>query len=251
MSRRFTSPYRQTREQAEISLREEHQKQQTLEEELRTVQQALQSVRAGLGSGTPAASSYGSLSRALAPTHTGGTGIEDYYVERLRKVLGSTVKVHNLLQSPGVSIEETFGVILQSASDGMVPWIITDDHWADDLHKSHFHNILQTASGSDQKVNVNILILTGAGSAIKAEEPKKDVALYAMTYGCAYVAAVSHKLDNTRLLSTLTEASEFNGPSIVTAPATVDMLSAMQNSELPEVPSPFVCPLAAAQRGMI
>eukprot|EP01047_Picozoa_sp_COSAG01_P038189 COSAG01_NODE_3084_length_6615_cov_3.058318_4_plen_53_part_00 len=49
-----------------------------------------------------------------------------------------------------------------------------------------------------------------------------------MTYGHTYVAGVSHKMDNTKLMATLAAASEFVGPSVVTAPATSNMLSAMQ-----------------------
>jgi pyruvate/2-oxoacid:ferredoxin oxidoreductase beta subunit len=74
---------------------------------------------------------------------------------------------------------------------------------------------------------VNLLVLTEPGAG--AGDGKKDVALYAMTYGSAYVAAVSHRLDNTRLVATLRGASEHLGPAVVTAPATADLLSAMNN----------------------
>ena len=43
-----------------------------------------------------------------------------------------------------------------------------------------------------------------------------------MTYGNTYVAAVSNKLDNTQLLHTLSAASHFPGPSVVTAPQVED-----------------------------
>ena len=50
-----------------------------------------------------------------------------------------------------VTVEEAFGAVLGTlGGDASVPWIVTDDHWSYDLNKSHFHNLLQTAS---QKVS--------------------------------------------------------------------------------------------------
>ena len=57
-----------------------------------------------------------------------------------------------------------------------------------------------------------------------------------MTYGNTYVAAVSNKLDNTQLLHTLSAASHFPGPSVVTAPQVTDMLASMVKVEGAEPP---------------
>lgn len=103
--------------------------------------------------------------------------------------------------------------------------------WTHDLHKSHYHNLLKTASEPGKEINVNVLVLTAPGAGAAASDGKKDAALYAMTYGSAYVAAVSHRLDNTQLVATLRAASEFVGPAVITAPATADMLSAMTNDD--------------------
>jgi pyruvate/2-oxoacid:ferredoxin oxidoreductase beta subunit len=61
-------------------------------------------------------------------------------------------------------------------------------------------------------------MLTSPETDAALTDKKKDVALYAMTYGTTYVASVSHKLDNTSLLSALKAASHFHGPSVVLAP---------------------------------
>lgn len=51
-----------------------------------------------------------------------------------------------------------------------------------DLNKSHFHNVLETASKDGAKLNVNFLILTTPETDQAVVDQKKDVALYAMTY---------------------------------------------------------------------
>lgn len=252
---RFPSPFRQGREEAELTLADEKRRQESLEDELAAVRKQLELVRSNLGGGggtapstptpygaaqyTPSYAALSSGMNAGAPSSSraaaGSAGVEAYYIERLRKLLGAKADIHNLLEHPGVTIEEAFGAVLASLpGDGAVPWIVTDDRWTHDLHKSHYHNVLKTASEPGKEINVNLLVLTAPGAAAGSSEGKKDAALYAMTYGSAYVAAVSHRMDNTRLVATLKAASEHAGPSVVTAPATADMLSAMQNTtELP------------------
>ena len=252
---RFPSPFRSSREAAEESLHAERRKHESLESELEAVRRQLAAVRSNLG-GTPAAAtphaaasawaaaaptpygaaahtpSYSALARGLGSGAAREPGVESYYIARLRKLLGPKADIHNLLDHPGVTIEEAFGAVLAaSAEDGAVPWIVTDDSWSHDLHKSHYHNILETAGQSGKEINVNLLVLTSPGAGPGAQDGKKDAALYAMQYGCAYVAAVSHRLDNTRLVASLRAASEFAGPSVITAPATADKLAAMTNSD--------------------
>lgn len=191
--------------QAEHSLRDEIERQQSLENELLAVRAALENVRSNLGakaesvphrSAPPAlpASSLADSYRSLHSGLGGGTpsaapsscrpGIEEYYITRLKKVLGEDkIQVYNLFQSPGRSIEEAFGSILMSGSgsgDGRVPWIVTDDHWTYDLHKSHFHNLLQICTQEGKMRNVNVFMLMDKDRKDSAVDGKKDVALYAV-----------------------------------------------------------------------
>jgi hypothetical protein len=107
-----------------------------------------------------------------APAPAASKGIDAYYCERLHTLLGDKLDMHNLLEAPGVrgprlfracavgalspclaqvTVEEAFVAVLGTlGGDASVPWIVTDDHWSYDLNKSHFHNLLQTAS---QKVS--------------------------------------------------------------------------------------------------
>ena len=75
--------------------------------------------------------SYQALSRGMnygaAPTGARKTGVDAYYTARLQKVLGTKADIHNLLDHPGVTIEEAFGAVLAAPSADKVPWIITDD----------------------------------------------------------------------------------------------------------------------------
>ncbi len=152
-SGRFPSPFRQGREAAEDSLHAERARQQSLEEELHAVRRQLEAVRSSL-SGTPAPNdnwsraapttptptpygsalhtpSYQALSSGMnygaAPTGARKSGVDAYYTARLQKVLGSKADIHNLLEHPGVTIEEAFGAVLASPTADKVPWIITDD----------------------------------------------------------------------------------------------------------------------------
>eukprot|EP01051_Picozoa_sp_SAG22_P002125 SAG22_NODE_93_length_20834_cov_27.179503_3_plen_436_part_00 len=251
-----SSPYAGLRTQAEASAAAEKQRQQALEAELEAVRRQLDQARSQYGTpGSAAAattpgtyfggrsapmsvmSSYQALSTSMgsggaAPqAGGGGSGIDAYYCQRLEKLLGDKLDMHNLLSAPGVSIDEAFGAVLAAGGGGdQVPWIVTEDHWSYDLNKSHFHNVLETASKEGHKLNINFLILTSPETDPAVVDQKKDVALYAMTYGTAYVAAISHRLDNTRVLNTLKEASHFDGPSIIIAPKTHDMFSTMHKN---------------------
>ena len=143
-SARFPSPFRQGREAAEQSLHAERARQQSLEEELHAVRRQLEAVRSNLA-GTPGATpihqdtwsrvatptptpyggaqhtpSYQALSRGMnygaAPTGARKTGVDAYYTARLQKVLGTKADIHNLLDHPGVTIEEAFGAVLAAPS---------------------------------------------------------------------------------------------------------------------------------------
>ena len=132
---RFPSPFRSSREAAEESLHTERRKHESLESELEAVRRQLAAVRANRG-GTPAAAtphaaasawaaaaptpygaaahtpSYSALARGLGSGAAREPGVESYYLARLRELLGPKADIHNLLDHPGVTIEEAFGAVL-------------------------------------------------------------------------------------------------------------------------------------------
>ena len=95
------------------------------------------------------------------------------------------------------------------------PWIIGSDAWAYDLGNSGVHHVI--ASGE----NVNMLIIDSTPyserAAADAARRKKDIGLYAMNFGNAYVASVAVYSSYTQVLQAMIEADQFNGPSVVMA----------------------------------
>ncbi|KAI2614296.1 sulphite reductase hemo protein, beta subunit [Hypoxylon fragiforme] len=94
-------------------------------------------------------------------------------------------------------------------------WLVGSDAWAYDLGNSGVHHVL--ASGE----NVNMLIIDSTPyserTAADAERRKKDIGLYAMNFGNAYVASTAVYSSYTQVLQAMLEADQFNGPSIVLA----------------------------------
>jgi len=94
-------------------------------------------------------------------------------------------------------------------------WLVGSDAWAYDLGNSGVHHVL--ASGE----NVNLLIIDSTPyserAAADANRRKKDIGLYAMNFGNAYVASTAVYSSYTQVLQALDEADKFNGPSIVLA----------------------------------
>lgn len=94
-------------------------------------------------------------------------------------------------------------------------WLIGSDAWAYDLGNSGVHHVL--ASGA----NVNMLVIDSQPySERAAADPtrrKKDIGLYAMNYGNAYVASVAVYSAYTQVLQAMAEAEKFDGPSVVVA----------------------------------
>ncbi|KAL8807304.1 MAG: hypothetical protein Q9182_000809 [Xanthomendoza sp. 2 TL-2023] len=94
-------------------------------------------------------------------------------------------------------------------------WLIGSDAWAYDLGNSGVHHVL--ASGA----NVNMLIIDSQPwsetAAADAMRRKKDIGLYAMNFGNAYVASVAVYSSYTQVLEAVIEADKFNGPSVVVA----------------------------------
>jgi sulfite reductase (NADPH) hemoprotein beta-component len=95
------------------------------------------------------------------------------------------------------------------------PWLIGSDAWAYDLGNSGVHHVL--ASGE----NVNMLIVDSIPyserAAADADRRKKDIGLYAMNFGNAYVASVAVYSSYTQVLEAMIEADKFDGPSVVLA----------------------------------
>ncbi|KAH8202990.1 hypothetical protein TruAng_002824 [Truncatella angustata] len=94
-------------------------------------------------------------------------------------------------------------------------WLVGSDAWSYDLGNSGVHHVL--ASGE----NVNMLIIDSTPysekSAADAARRKKDIGLYAMNFGNAYVASTAVYSSYTQVLQAMLEADKFNGPSIVLA----------------------------------
>lgn len=94
-------------------------------------------------------------------------------------------------------------------------WLVGSDAWAYDLGNSGVHHVI--ASGE----NVNMLIIDSTpyseGSAKDSTRRKKDIGLYAMNYGNAYVASVAVYSSYTQVLQAMIEADQFEGPSVVVA----------------------------------
>ncbi|KAG9802765.1 sulfite reductase hemo protein, partial [Aureobasidium melanogenum] len=69
--------------------------------------------------------------------------------------------------------------------------------------------------------NVNMLIIDSQPyserAAADASRRKKDIGLYAMNFGNAYVASVAVYSSYTQVLQSMLEAEQFNGPSVVVA----------------------------------
>lgn len=92
-------------------------------------------------------------------------------------------------------------------------WLIGSDAWAYDLGSSGVHNVI--ASGQ----NINMLIIDSEPYSEKKLNVvrKKDIGLYAMNYGNAYVASVAIYSSYTQVLQAFIEAEKFDGPSVVLA----------------------------------
>lgn len=100
---------------------------------------------------------------------------------------------------------------------GASQWIIGSDAWSYDLGTSGVHHALSS------NANVNLLIIDsqpydGPEAVQDAERrAKKDVGLYAMNYGNAYVASIAVYGDYSQTVRAFVEADKFNGPSVIVA----------------------------------
>ncbi|KAI9797441.1 MAG: hypothetical protein M1833_005481 [Piccolia ochrophora] len=94
-------------------------------------------------------------------------------------------------------------------------WLIGSDAWAYDLGNSGVHHVI--ASGR----NIKMLIIDSQPyserAAADSSRRKKDIGLYAMNFGNAYVASVAVYSSYTQVLQAMIEADQFNGPAVVIA----------------------------------
>ncbi|CAG8656192.1 8031_t:CDS:1, partial [Acaulospora morrowiae] len=94
-------------------------------------------------------------------------------------------------------------------------WLVGSDAWMYDIGGSGVHHVL--SSGKD----INLLIIDTQPYTTRAasdpEKRKKDIGLYAMNYGNAYVASIAVYSSYTQALHALIEAEGYEGPSIVLA----------------------------------
>ncbi|KAJ9148977.1 Sulfite reductase [Pleurostoma richardsiae] len=129
-------------------------------------------------------------------------------VEQLAEDVVSTLQVDNSTQSRKLLEYKQF-FRKQSL------WLVGSDAWSYDLGNSGVHHVL--ASGE----NVNMLIIDSTPyserAAADANRRKKDIGLYAMNFGNAYVASTAVYSSYTQVLQAMDEADKFNGPSIVLA----------------------------------
>ena len=94
-------------------------------------------------------------------------------------------------------------------------WLIGSDSWAYDLANSGVHHVI--ASGAD----INMLIIDSQPwserAAADSARRKKDIGLYAMNFGNAYVASVAVYGSYTQVMEAMIEADRFVGPSVIMA----------------------------------
>lgn len=91
-------------------------------------------------------------------------------------------------------------------------WIVGSDSWSHDDGLAAFHGALKTGNK-----NLKLLIIDSDDS-VSRRQGKKDLGLFALNYGNAYVASVAVYSSYTQTLAALEEASAFTaGPAVVVA----------------------------------
>eukprot|EP00004_Rigifila_ramosa_P025459 TRINITY_DN7613_c0_g1_i1.p1 TRINITY_DN7613_c0_g1~~TRINITY_DN7613_c0_g1_i1.p1 ORF type:complete len:1350 (+),score=345.73 TRINITY_DN7613_c0_g1_i1:22-4050(+) len=92
-------------------------------------------------------------------------------------------------------------------------WVVGSAAWAADVWKSGMHHFL----GLSENINVLIVETTPVSSQPDAPGNKKDLGLYALNYGTAYVASVALYQSYTHTLRAFLDADGYSGPSVVLA----------------------------------
>ena len=140
---------------------------------------------------------------------------------------GSSITQPSLLQELGKDIESltasflsshqlTVSVLKKHLLSSSTPsrWLLSSDRVSIDPASSAFHALLK----SSQKIN--ILVLDTQPASFKTnhhDSLRKELGLYAMTYGGVYVASVSIHANYAGVVRAFQEADAFPGPSVVLA----------------------------------
>eukprot|EP00475_Leptophrys_vorax_P015445 TRINITY_DN21785_c0_g2_i1.p1 TRINITY_DN21785_c0_g2~~TRINITY_DN21785_c0_g2_i1.p1 ORF type:complete len:1040 (-),score=290.10 TRINITY_DN21785_c0_g2_i1:72-3110(-) len=96
-------------------------------------------------------------------------------------------------------------------------WLVGEDEWSFDISIASIHDILKGGH------NVNVLVIdTTPLDDLKNPSKsyirrKKDLGLYAMTYGNVYVASIALYSNYSHVLQVMKEADSYPGPSLVVA----------------------------------
>ncbi|KAJ2339003.1 Sulfite reductase [NADPH] subunit beta, partial [Coemansia sp. RSA 2671] len=109
-------------------------------------------------------------------------------------------------------------------------WLVGGDAWAYDIGGSGVHHVLSSG------MNVNVLLVDTAADPTAVQRGgarKKDIGLYAMNYGSAYVASVAVYASYAQVLQALAEADAFPGPAVVVAylPRAATAIGVLQQSK--------------------
>lgn len=133
------------------------------------------------------------------------------YHKLLSQSFNERLSLLNDLESPSPAL--AVGKFLATPrKEGQANWIIGSDAWSYDTGLAGLQTLLSTG------VDCNILIIdTSPYPAPKTQQRKKDVGLYALNYGNAYVASVAVYGDYSQTVRALLEAEKFKGPSVVMA----------------------------------
>ncbi|KAI9030845.1 thiamine diphosphate-binding protein [Phycomyces nitens] len=97
-------------------------------------------------------------------------------------------------------------------------WLIGSDNWSADLGASGVHHVIS----SGENINMLIVDTTSYSTEAEREQHKKDIGLYAMSFGSVYVASVAVYSSYTGVLHALIEADAYKGPSVVLAYLPID-----------------------------
>ncbi|KAJ2061458.1 Sulfite reductase [NADPH] subunit beta, partial [Coemansia sp. S146] len=144
---------------------------------------------------------------------------------------GAAAQLSELLKAEAGSSPALEGVLgLRAHFAAQSDWLVGGDAWAYDVGGSGVHHVLSSG------LNVNMLVVDTAADPAAVQRGgarKKDVGLYAMNYGSAYVASVAVYASYAQVLQALAEADAFPGPAVVVAylPRAASPIAVLQQSK--------------------
>ncbi len=96
-------------------------------------------------------------------------------------------------------------------------WLLGGSEWAYDLGNSGVHHVISTKADIKMLILDTLAYSTNKTETHRPEVRKKDIGLYAMTYGGVYVASCALHSSYGQLLQSLVEADAYRGPAVVLA----------------------------------